>query len=236
MRFDALIASLVANYVSKEANGKVEINGSGQATANIDTQSGSLGGMLYVKDTDVSVDSGGTILLGAYDNPFIAIKSLLIDAGTHNVGDVCISTRNAIGDTALTERIRVKYDGKVGINTTSPTYLLDVNGSARLANQISSTLALSASRNIAMTDTGKVLLASASSYGVTLVNTGIDAGFICMLLNNSGSAATITRGASAVMYNTATATDSATISLPARAVATLVNPGGDANWYVTTTA
>jgi hypothetical protein len=48
-------------------------------------------------------------------------------------GDLALSTQNAA---TLVERMRIQYDGTVGIGTASPTTTLDVNGDARVVGDV----------------------------------------------------------------------------------------------------
>ena len=65
-----------------------------------------------------------TLALGGYWKADIGI------VGTNNSTDDGVITFNTIsGNATRTERMRIRYDGNVGINTTSPTARLEVSGS-----------------------------------------------------------------------------------------------------------
>jgi hypothetical protein len=111
------------------------IYGTGQTTANL-ADSGNQGGMLRITDANTAAGAGGAILFANYhadDEPsmgFAAIKGLLNNGSTRTQGSLAFSTRNAINSSALTERMRIWYNGNIGIKTTSlPNATLQVNGS-----------------------------------------------------------------------------------------------------------
>jgi hypothetical protein len=113
---------------------QAQIYGAGQTTAAL-TDSGAIGGTLLVSDSGTSAGAGGAIGLSARndagtDVPQAAIKSFLINGGTNGVSDLAFSTRNAVSDTALTERMRITNGGNVGIGTTSPGELLHLSSSS----------------------------------------------------------------------------------------------------------
>ena len=58
----------------------------------------------------------------------IAAQQRQIDGSTHLEGDLIFHTKDGTGN--LTEKIRIKDDGNVGIGTSDPNYKLQVNGSA----------------------------------------------------------------------------------------------------------
>ena len=102
--------------------------GLGQNTAAL-TDAGNKGGSLYLQATGVTSGSGGAVLFGTTfgnQTPFAAIKGLVIDGSTNTIGELAFSTRNAIADTALTERLRINSSGNVGIGTSNPGYRLDI--------------------------------------------------------------------------------------------------------------
>jgi len=105
---------------------QTQVNGSGQATAAL-TDAGAKGSLLYLRDDLSSSGNGGGVLLGANaTTPFAAMKGLLNNVSGQTTGELAFSTRNATGDVALTERMRITSGGNVGINTTSPTNVLEV--------------------------------------------------------------------------------------------------------------
>lgn len=55
------------------------------------------------------------------------MKGLLNNGSGQTTGELAFSTRNATGDVALTERMRITSLGYVGIGTTTPSYILHVN-------------------------------------------------------------------------------------------------------------
>jgi len=102
--------------------------GLGQDTAAL-TDAGNKGGSLYLQATGVTSGSGGAVLFGTTfgnQTPFAAIKGLVSDGSANTVGELAFSTRNAIADTALTERLRINSSGNVGIGTSNPGYRLDI--------------------------------------------------------------------------------------------------------------
>jgi hypothetical protein len=64
---------------------------------------------------------------------FAAIKGLLGNSTNNSTGDLAFSTRNGIADSALTERMRITFDGNVGLGTTTPSQRLAVQGNAYIS-------------------------------------------------------------------------------------------------------
>lgn len=98
---------------------QLHLKGLGQAVAAL-TDAGNADGTLYVQDSGSSAGNGGAHLFGASQGYFAAIKSLLTNGAGQTTGDLALSTRNATGDTALTERMRITAAGRVGIGRTAP--------------------------------------------------------------------------------------------------------------------
>jgi len=116
---------------------QTQIYGSGQQTAAL-TDAGNKGGSLLLNTPTVNAGDGGALLIGAGGSgakPFAALKGLLTDGGGNTTGALAFSTRNATGDTALTERMRIDASGNVGIGTSSPTARLDVSGGSIRVNE-----------------------------------------------------------------------------------------------------
>jgi hypothetical protein len=126
--------------------------GTGQTTAAF-SDSGAVGGALFLHDNSQQVGSGGALLIGGQSGNkwFAAIKGLLTDGGTNSKGDLAISLRNAVADTSLTERVHIASDGKIGLGTASPAFAIE-------AQQSNATIALRA--------------ASAGNYYATLGGSG----------------------------------------------------------------
>jgi endosialidase-like protein len=111
-------------------NARLHVAGSGfNGTALADY--GGYGSALFLDQTSsVTTNSGGMLLLGAEGLVQGGIKALLRGGGTHDIGDLAFLTRNSSSDAALSERMRITYDGNVGIGTTSPSSLLAISGNA----------------------------------------------------------------------------------------------------------
>ena len=77
--------------------------------------------------------------------PTAAISNLYTSftAGTQQGGDLVFSTR--IAGSTLDERMRILYNGNIGINTTSPSNLFEVNGISAVVNSFGAFTALQAS-------------------------------------------------------------------------------------------
>jgi len=93
------------------------VKGTGQDTANL-TDAGNKAGSLYLQATGVGVGSGGAVLFGTTfgnSTPFAAIKGLVTDGSTNTKGDLAFSMRTAVGDTALSEKMRLDAAGNLGL-------------------------------------------------------------------------------------------------------------------------
>jgi len=60
---------------------------------------------------------------------YASIGGVYTGAGITSSGHIIFNTTPNDATTALTERMRITQDGKIGINTNSPSYNLEVNGS-----------------------------------------------------------------------------------------------------------
>jgi hypothetical protein len=111
----------------------IHIATAGQTTSALDT-AGSLN--LLVTDTGASAGNGGSIVFGfnSGSGRFAAIKGQVITGAGNSTGHLTFATRNATGDSALTERLRITNDGLVGIGTTSPSQQFEVSGGYSLLN------------------------------------------------------------------------------------------------------
>jgi hypothetical protein len=107
---------------------QLQVRGLGQDTAAL-TDAGNKGGSLYLEATANASGSGGALLFGTTfgnQTPFAALKGLVVDGSTNTTGDLAFSTRNAISDTALTERMRLTVAGNFGIGTAAPSDKLTI--------------------------------------------------------------------------------------------------------------
>ena len=101
----------------------LHLYGAGQTTSAI-SDAGSLGAFLRVSDTGAAGGAGGGVVFGTNASEadgfagFAAIKGLLSNGNDRTIGALAFSTRASITDTALTERMRLSSDGKLGIGCT----------------------------------------------------------------------------------------------------------------------
>jgi hypothetical protein len=105
------------------------IAGAGQ-TGGI-TDAGDKSAAIRVAASGGSSNDGGQIEFGfgygSYTQSYFAAIKGLGQSGTSNTtGDLAVYTRNATGDSSLTERIRLTNEGRVAIGTTSISATLDV--------------------------------------------------------------------------------------------------------------
>ena len=112
-------------------NSKLTIVGDDAETAAINTATATT---LEVAGNGGSSNSGGAVIFSAASGAwkFAAIKGLAVSGTANTTGDLAFSTRNATGDSTLTERMRIKYDGNIGIGTAAPAEKLEVAGNIQL--------------------------------------------------------------------------------------------------------
>jgi hypothetical protein len=103
----------------------LHLTSAGQTTASLNT-AGDLNFIL--SDSGQNVNNGGSLIFAANNGAwrFAAIKGLVQSGVGNTLGDIVFSTRNATGDAALSERVRIAYDGKVGIGVTGPETVFHV--------------------------------------------------------------------------------------------------------------
>ncbi len=125
-----LLVSGNAGFGTSTPTYQLTVIGANQATANL-TDAGVKGGSILVGSSVNAVDQGGAVLFAAKNDanlytPQFAIKSLFQNGMGSGIGDLAFSSRLLTGDSALTEVLRIKYDGKVGIGTNNPFAKLHV--------------------------------------------------------------------------------------------------------------
>lgn len=108
------------------ARAQTEIYGGGQNTAAL-TDAGNRGGTLRIIDSGGGAGNGGAITFGTSQADtvnsagFAAIKGLLASGVSNTTGHLAFATRNATGDTALTERMRIVDNGNVWLSSAIAT-------------------------------------------------------------------------------------------------------------------
>lgn len=110
------------------ADAKLTVTGIGTTSTTPSTTT-DIGATLGIRTSNGGAGNGGMLMFGATQGYFAAIKGFLQN-GTGPLGALDFYTRNAGGDTTLTQRMRINFDGKIGIGTLSPDALLSVNGIA----------------------------------------------------------------------------------------------------------
>jgi hypothetical protein len=123
------------------------------------------GGTLYMYDTGGAPDNGGAIVFGAgtANTTFAGIKGLLKNGASNTVGDLAFYTRNTGLDSTLTERMRMTWDGKIGMGTTTPKKLLHLDSSSTTLYMTNSTASKGATIILEDTD-------GAGCTGITALN------------------------------------------------------------------
>ena len=100
----------------------LHLKGSGQSASNPElTSSSTYGSVLLLQDTGGNVGHGGMIGFGAVNGQFAAIKGSYSNGAGNTQGHLIFATRNASGDSFLTERMRISDAGLVSITGRSQT-------------------------------------------------------------------------------------------------------------------
>jgi hypothetical protein len=99
------------------------------------------GGALMLQDTSNASGSGGMVTFGSgfSPKPVAYIKSNTLDASGNQRGDLLFGTRTTIGDTAMTEKMRLLSVGQLLVGATSGGLGgigIDVNGFVRATGPI----------------------------------------------------------------------------------------------------
>jgi hypothetical protein len=104
-------------------------------------------GTLDAPDAVASGDWLGSYYGAGYDGSALRRMGgvIFVTDGTVSAGNLPTSIMFQTGSSSRTEKMRIKHDGKVGIGTAYPEYLLDVNGSGNFSGDVSIDGHLSAS-------------------------------------------------------------------------------------------
>jgi hypothetical protein len=137
---------------------QAHLYGIGQTTAAM-SNSGARGSVIYLQDAAGASGNGGAVMYGALQGFFAAIKGLLYDGSGSTTGDLAISTRNAASDPALTERVRVTREGRVGIGKAAPGTTLAVANLPTYADNAAATGAGLTAGDVYVTSTGQMMRA-----------------------------------------------------------------------------
>ncbi len=147
-------------------------------------------GNVYVSSTDAyAIDKGGQISIGGIyssggvSTPFAGLAGRKENASDGNAaGYMQFLTSNSSGG-ALTEKMRITNAGNVGIGTTSPSQLLDVNGNFNLTGYATMSASLNVGSGNALAGIGNVSysnallpggVAGASGYLLTSAAGGVN--------------------------------------------------------------
>ena len=126
---------------------QLQVKGAGQSVAAI-TDAGLQGGTLVLSDSGFGANNGGALLMGGQvtngSKYQVGIKALLQAGSNNGLANIAFLTRSGDTDVALTERMRIMFDGKVGIGTDAPGGKLEVVGGRSLFSASSEPFAIGA--------------------------------------------------------------------------------------------
>jgi len=109
----------IGNGVSPDSI--LELFGAGSTSSSPST-SASLGATLALQDSAGATGNGGMIMFGASTGFFAAIKGYFTNSSSNTTGDLLFCTRNAVGDSTLTERLRITAAGGISFGASGNAY------------------------------------------------------------------------------------------------------------------
>lgn len=130
-------ASAFQNVTVTLTNNRVgaRLFGAGQTTAAL-TDAGARSDLLRLSSSGTAGGTGGGVVFASQQADTVnslgmaAIKGILTSGGTNTQGDLAFSTRNAVTDTNLTERMRLLANGDVSIGAATSGAKLSVTTTA----------------------------------------------------------------------------------------------------------
>lgn len=165
---------------------QVHVYGLGQVVSTL-TDAGNKGGTLYLQDSGTATGNGGALTFGAGQGLFGTVKGLLTNGTDNTTGNLAISLRNAVGDTSLTEIMRVNSDGAVFINAVSNSFM---NAGLTINQGPNDTeiLSLKSSGDVSHSFTA---FSEASTYAMFKKESAANGGLQMMGLSDSGGATSL---------------------------------------------
>jgi len=109
----------IGNGVSPDSI--LELYGAGSTSSSPST-SASLGATLALQDSAGATGNGGMVMFGASTGFFAAIKGYFTNSSSNTTGDLLFCTRNAVGDSTLTERLRITAAGGISFGASGTAY------------------------------------------------------------------------------------------------------------------
>jgi hypothetical protein len=160
--------------------------GAGQLTAAL-TDAGARSDILRLSSSSTSAGGGGGIVFTTQQADTVnslgmaAIKGILTSGTTNTTGDLAFSTRNAVTDTALTERMRITSGGDVYIGSTAGRVGSTVTPRLQLEGTTTAQSTTMITRNSADVNSGGIFIAKSRGTAVgaaTVVASGDQIGTI----------------------------------------------------------
>jgi hypothetical protein len=171
----------------------------GQTTSALDTT----GDLNYIlSDAGNTANNGGSLVFAANSGAwrFAAIKGAVQNGGGNSRGDIVFSTRSTTADAALSEKVRITYDGKLGLGTSSPSDQLTVSSTNNTILSVStgnSSAKIAVDSNRAANLIGSQIVGRWNGNDVARIDfyngadgTNKDDGAIALSTSNSGSSPT----------------------------------------------